>query len=54
MASSFMIACRTLKQRHGYMIGAADTIGPNDLDSNMNTFVIPHIAYSWGLGEDGA
>ena len=30
------------------------TIGPNDLDSDRNYFVIPHIAYSWGIGADSA
>ncbi len=29
--------------------GGAFTIGPNDLDSDRNYFVIPHIAYSWEL-----
>ena len=34
--------------------GTAFTIGPNDLDSDRNYFVIPHVAYSWGVGTDGA
>jgi len=32
----------------------AFTIGPNDLDSSREYFVIPHIAYSWALGTDSA
>jgi long-chain fatty acid transport protein len=34
--------------------GTAFTIGPNDLDSDRNYFVIPHVAYSWGVGANGA
>jgi long-chain fatty acid transport protein len=34
--------------------GGAFTIGPNDIDSDRNYFVIPHVAYSWGLGDDSA
>jgi len=34
--------------------GGAFTIGPNDLDSSREYFVIPHIAYSWALGSDSA
>lgn len=34
--------------------GTAFTIGPNDIDSDRNYFVIPHIAYSWGVGANGA
>ena len=32
----------------------AFTIGPNDLDSSREYFVIPHIAYSWELSPDSA
>jgi long-chain fatty acid transport protein len=34
--------------------GGTFTIGPNDLDSDRNYFVIPHVAYSWGVGANGA
>ncbi len=34
--------------------GGAFTIGPNNLDSAREYFVIPHIARSWGLGLDSA
>jgi len=34
--------------------GGAFTIGPNDIDSSRNYFVIPHIAYSWALANDSA
>jgi long-chain fatty acid transport protein len=34
--------------------GGAFTIGPNDLQSSREYFVIPHIAYSWALGTDSA
>ena len=34
--------------------GGAFTIGPNSLDSDKESFVIPHIAYGWSLGEDAA
>ncbi len=34
--------------------GGAFTIGPNDLDSSREYFVVPHIAYSWALGTDSA
>jgi len=34
--------------------GGAFTIGPNDLDSDRNYFVIPHVAYSWELSPDSA
>jgi long-chain fatty acid transport protein len=34
--------------------GGAFTIGPNSLDSDGNYFIIPHIAYTWGLGDDSA
>ncbi len=34
--------------------GGAFTIGPNSLDSAREYFVIPHIAYSWGLGDSSA
>jgi len=34
--------------------GTAFTIGPNDLDSDRNYFVIPHVAYTWGVGTNGA
>ncbi len=34
--------------------GGAFTIGPNNLDSDREFFVIPHVAYSWGLGDDSA
>lgn len=34
--------------------GGAFTIGPNDIDSDRNYFVIPHVAYSWKLSEDSA
>jgi len=34
--------------------GGAFTIGPNDIDSDRNYFVIPHIAYSWELSPDSA
>ncbi len=34
--------------------GTAFTIGPNDLDSDRNYFVIPHVAYSWGIGANSA
>jgi long-chain fatty acid transport protein len=34
--------------------GGAFTIGPNSLDSDREYFVIPHIAYSWGLGDKSA
>ena len=34
--------------------GGAFTIGPNDIDSDRNYFVIPHVAYNWALGEEAA
>jgi len=34
--------------------GGAFTIGPNNIDSSSNYFVIPHIAYSWALGDKSA
>ncbi len=34
--------------------GGAFTIGPNNLDSGRNYFVIPHVAYGWKVGEKGA
>lgn len=34
--------------------GGAFTIGPNDLDSARNYFVIPHVAYTWGIGNNSA
>jgi long-chain fatty acid transport protein len=34
--------------------GGAFTIGPNDIDSSRNYFVIPHVAYVWGLGSNNA
>ncbi len=34
--------------------GGAFTIGPNDLDSSREYFVIPHIAYSWELSSESA
>jgi len=34
--------------------GTAFTIGPNDLDSDRDYFVIPHIARSWAIGSDSA
>jgi long-chain fatty acid transport protein len=34
--------------------GTAFTIGPNDLDSGREYFVIPHVAYTWGIGENSA
>jgi len=34
--------------------GGAFTIGPNSLDSDREFFVIPHVAYSWGLSEKSA
>ena len=34
--------------------GGAFTIGPNDIDSSRNYFVIPHVAYSWELGSESA
>jgi len=34
--------------------GGAFTIGPNNLDSDREYFVIPHIAYSWQLGNESA
>jgi long-chain fatty acid transport protein len=34
--------------------GGAFTIGPNDIDSDRNYFVIPHVAYSWGLSDNSA
>lgn len=42
----------TASQANGQ--GGAFTIGPNDLDSDKNYFVIPHVAYSWGLGDKAA
>lgn len=35
-------------------MGCAFTIGPNDLKSDSNYFVIPHIAKSWQLANDSA
>ena len=32
----------------------AFTIGPNDLDSSREYFIIPHIAYSWEINPDSA
>ena len=34
--------------------GGAFTIGPNDLDSDGTLFIIPHIAYTWGLSDKSA
>ena len=34
--------------------GGAFTIGPNNIDSSREYFVIPHVAYSWALGSDSA
>jgi len=34
--------------------GTAFTIGPNDEDSGREYFVIPHVAYTWGIGEKSA
>jgi len=34
--------------------GTAFTIGPNDEDSGREYFVIPHVAYTWGIGEQSA
>ena len=34
--------------------GGAFTIGPNDIDSDRNFFVIPHVSYAWKLSEDSA
>lgn len=34
--------------------GGAFTIGPNNLDSDRNYFVIPHVAYGWKLSEESA
>jgi long-chain fatty acid transport protein len=34
--------------------GGAFTIGPNNIDSDRNYFVIPHVSYGWKLGENGA
>lgn len=34
--------------------GGAFTIGPNDLDSDREVFVIPHVAYGWALANDSA
>lgn len=34
--------------------GGAFTVGPNDIDSNSNYFAIPHVAYTWGIGEKSA
>ncbi|NOX68261.1 MAG: hypothetical protein GXP15_03670 [Gammaproteobacteria bacterium] len=34
--------------------GGAFTIGPNDIKSSRNYFVIPHIAYAWKLNEESA
>ena len=34
--------------------GTAFTIGPNNLDSGREYFVIPHVAYTWGIGEKSA
>jgi long-chain fatty acid transport protein len=35
-------------------LGGAFTVGPNNIDSDSNYFVIPHVAYTWGLGEKSA
>ena len=42
----------TTSMANGQM--GAFTIGPNNLDSAREYFVIPHIAYSWGLANDSA
>lgn len=34
--------------------GGAFTIGPNNIDSSREYFVIPHIAYAWSLSDDSA
>jgi long-chain fatty acid transport protein len=34
--------------------GGAFTIGPNDIDSDRNYFVIPHVAYGWSLSPESA
>ena len=34
--------------------GGAFTIGPNDIDSSRNYFVIPHVAYNWELSSESA
>ena len=34
--------------------GTAFTIGPNNLDSGREYFAIPHVAYTWGVGEKSA
>jgi len=34
--------------------GGAFTIGPNDIDSSRNYFVIPHVAYNWALSSESA
>ncbi len=34
--------------------GGAFTIGPNDIDSDRNYFVIPHVAYGWELSPKSA
>ena len=34
--------------------GGAFTIGPNNLDSAREYFVIPHVAYVWGIGANSA
>ena len=34
--------------------GTAFTIGPNNEDSGREYFVIPHVAYTWGIGEQSA
>jgi long-chain fatty acid transport protein len=39
-------------QANGF--GGAFTIGPNDLSSESNLFVIPYFAYTWGIGEKSA
>ena len=34
--------------------GGAFTIGPNDIDSDRNYFVIPHVSYAWELSPESA
>ena len=34
--------------------GTAFTIGPNNIDSGREYFAIPHVAYTWGVGEKSA
>jgi long-chain fatty acid transport protein len=42
----------TVSEANGF--GGAFTVGPNNIDSDSNYFVIPHVAYTWGLGEKSA